>query len=226
MGRDWKPYPIFHLTTTVGRRSTRCTGRTRATARRCVLGLEISPGRCSWMHVRGRELNRDDARHLVGARTWKDAALRPLKGGTSTQRWVHTPARGSRRHRRPIFPSSCWVARRPLASLAHCGIEERRERREWARVWEQESGVGFVHPRPSHVHQFQMNGCHWSDQGMTRWVRHVFPAQAKLMARCARKGRGLNFASWFHPETVKKMFFSFLFSRFVICKYTLLNPFD
>jgi hypothetical protein len=38
-----------------------------------------------------------DARHLIGASGREEKPLRPLDGGASTQRWVHTLARGSRR---------------------------------------------------------------------------------------------------------------------------------
>jgi hypothetical protein len=57
MSRDWKPYPVFHLVTTAGCGSTRCLDRIQATTHWCVLMLEISPGRRSWMRAWGRELD-------------------------------------------------------------------------------------------------------------------------------------------------------------------------
>jgi hypothetical protein len=57
MSRDWKPYPVFHLVTTAGCGSTHRLDRIQATTHWCVLMLEISPGRRSWMHAWGRELD-------------------------------------------------------------------------------------------------------------------------------------------------------------------------
>jgi hypothetical protein len=66
-----------------------------------------------------------DARHLIGASGREETPLRPPDGGASTQRWVRTLARGSRR-RLGRAPFRC-AARRPMESLAAAREWERRK---------------------------------------------------------------------------------------------------
>jgi hypothetical protein len=82
--------------TTVDRRSARRAGRTQTTASRCVVGIKISPVHRLWMRARRGDHDGSDTHHLIGERARRDAVVRPLEDGASTQRWACTPVRGSR----------------------------------------------------------------------------------------------------------------------------------
>jgi hypothetical protein len=120
----------FTSQTTVGRGSVSHTGRTLTTASRRVVGLKISPAHHLWMSARCRNLDGADARHLIGARgARRDAAVRPLDGCASTQRWARTPARGSRQRLGLVSsPHAGSLVGRRARSLSRCGVEEGAER--------------------------------------------------------------------------------------------------
>jgi hypothetical protein len=73
-----------------------------------------------------------DTRHLVGASRREEVPLRPLDGGASTQRWAHTPARGSTRRLRHALSPPPLVSR--SESLAAARESERRRKQNEARV--------------------------------------------------------------------------------------------